>query len=120
MKKLRILIGIVLIMTMAFGTSESLALTTVKQTSSPVKYGKYKKVNIPKWAYVKQPRYKWWHAYEFRTFHYKSKKGTKADFQRWLMLDLDNPQSITATPDGNTLFVMTADMSSAKKERNRK
>ena len=120
MRKLRILIGIVLIMTMAFGTSESLALTTVKQTSSPVKYGKYKKVNIPKWAYVKQPRYKWWHAYEFRTFHYKSKKGTKADFQRWLMLDLDNPQSITATPDGNTLFVMTADMSSAKKERNRK
>jgi hypothetical protein len=83
----------------------------------------YKKVKGPSWAYVKQPKYKWWNAGDNRQLYYKSSKSTKgfsAKFQRWLMMEMANPQSMTISPDGNNLFIIMSEKTSAKKDYKRK
>lgn len=108
-KILVILTALALIFTFTCGDVMALSFHQVKgDCLAKYKLKKYKIVKNPSWNFVKKAGYKQWYNGEFTTNrYYISSKGHYAKFQRWLRIDLDNPQAVAITPDGNTMFIMT-------------
>ncbi len=127
-KVLRRTVAILMMLTCAFvfagiGAMDSHAATTKKQKGEALKSyntSKYKVIKNKKWNYVKKFKYKKWKDGQNSTkIYYKSIRSTKgysASFRRWMMFETDNPQSIAVTPDGSTMFIMSAHKGSKSKE----